>query len=284
MSSKAWHAAVDPKLQGCWNLHNAIKGKDDELDFFLMTSSTSGSIGTAAQSNYCSANHFLDVFARYRRSLGLPAVATGLGRITGVGYLHENPDVEALLSRTGMSALDEDEMLQVVDVALSWKQQSDNPFDKLSGSHVLTGFEPSGSEARGANGVGVSFPAMHDPRASVLIAALTDADDRAVQQAGETIPAAVSAAINAGSSLEDAVTSHIVQRFAALLLMHAERIDVSKPLAAFGMDSMIATEIRAWFFHAFKIDVPLFDLLAKTTSVGTLAERVVTNELAGDGK
>lgn len=68
-----WHTELMPKIQGGWNLHNAIKSKDHELDFFLMTSSVSGSVGTATESNYCSANYFLDVFARYRSSLGLPA-------------------------------------------------------------------------------------------------------------------------------------------------------------------------------------------------------------------
>ncbi|KAL9120671.1 MAG: hypothetical protein Q9187_002770 [Circinaria calcarea] len=284
MSTKAWHTAIDPKLQGCWNLHNAIKGKDDELDFFLMTSSILGSIGAAAQSNYCSANYFLDVFARYRRSLGLPAVATGLGMITGVGYLHENPEIEALLSRTGISALDEGEMLQVIDIALSSKQQSSNPFDKFSESHILTGLEPSSYEALRAKNLEVYFPVMHDPRASVLAACITDADDRSVQGASESLPVEVATAISAGSSMGEAIASYIIQRFSALLQIPTERMDVSKSLVAFGMDSMIATEIRTWFFHAFKIDVPFFDLLAKSTTVGTLTERVVMTEMKGDGE
>ena len=29
---------------GSWNLHKAIQGKEDHLDFFLMTSSLSGSV------------------------------------------------------------------------------------------------------------------------------------------------------------------------------------------------------------------------------------------------
>src|ERR1700754_4208317 len=104
MSNADWHTSIQPKLTGTWNLHHAIQGKDDELEFFFMTSSISGSVGTATEANYCAANYFLDVFARYRRSLGLPANAIGLGMISEVGYLHENPDIEALLLRKGIQA------------------------------------------------------------------------------------------------------------------------------------------------------------------------------------
>ncbi|KAK3172071.1 hypothetical protein OEA41_004155 [Lepraria neglecta] len=87
MSNKSWQAGIDPKLQGCWNLHNAIKGKDNDLDFFFMTSSGSGSIGQAAQANYCAANYALDMFARHRRSMGLPATAVGSGMISEIYIL-----------------------------------------------------------------------------------------------------------------------------------------------------------------------------------------------------
>lgn len=64
MTNEAWHTEVQPKWRGTWNIHEALEGKDCQLDFFLMTSSVSGSVGTATESNYCSANGFLDVFAR----------------------------------------------------------------------------------------------------------------------------------------------------------------------------------------------------------------------------
>lgn len=67
MPNEYWHTGIDPKeVKGTWSIHNATKGKDSELDFFLMSSSISGSVGTVMESNYCAANYSLDVFARYR--------------------------------------------------------------------------------------------------------------------------------------------------------------------------------------------------------------------------
>ena len=63
MPNKYWHTGIDPKVTETWNLHNAVKVKDFEMEFFLMISSVSGSVGTATESDYYSANYFFDVFA-----------------------------------------------------------------------------------------------------------------------------------------------------------------------------------------------------------------------------
>jgi hypothetical protein len=53
MPNKAWHTGIDPKWKGTWNIHNAVeKGQTQGLDFFLLTSSVSGTVGTATESNY----------------------------------------------------------------------------------------------------------------------------------------------------------------------------------------------------------------------------------------
>lgn len=148
MSNEFWHNGIDPKLFGTWNLHNAIKGKDAALDFFLMTSSVSGSVGTATESNYCSVDYFFDIFAGNRHSLGLPATSVGLGMISEVGYLHENPEIEVLLLRKGIQAINENELLRIIDLALTPpRSTATRPgdialVDPLTASHILTGLEP----------------------------------------------------------------------------------------------------------------------------------------------
>ena len=118
MTHKAWHT-LQPKWRGTWNIHEALEGKEDQLDFFLMTTSVSGSVGTATESNYCAANALLDAFARDRHSLGKPATSIGFGMISEIGYLHENPDIKALLLRKGIQPLNEEDFLQVLDLSLA---------------------------------------------------------------------------------------------------------------------------------------------------------------------
>lgn len=282
MSNEYWHTGIDPKVVGTWNLHNAIKGRDSELEFFLMTSSISGTVGTATESNYCSANNFLDHFARFRRASGLPATSIGLGMISEVGYLHENPEIEALLLRKGIQAISEDELLQIVDVSLSSTTIIPHSHDELAHAHVLTGLEPFGLRELRKKGFDGTNPALDDPRAAILAGALYGQDDVAFQNQDGNLPAEVVELLEKGSSMPEAVLSHITKRFGNLILMPAAQVDVAKPLAGYGMDSMIAAEFRTWFFQAFKVDIPFLTLLSKTSTVQSLSDTVVS-EVSASG-
>lgn len=50
MTIEQWQECADTKVKGCLNLHEIFK--DDELDFFVMTSSVSSTLGSSGQSNY----------------------------------------------------------------------------------------------------------------------------------------------------------------------------------------------------------------------------------------
>lgn len=68
MTIDRWKATVVPKMTGAMNLHSALAGAP--LDFFLMTSSVSGILGTPGQSNYAAANSYLDALAHHRTASG----------------------------------------------------------------------------------------------------------------------------------------------------------------------------------------------------------------------
>lgn len=76
-------------------------------------------------------------------------------------------------------------------------------------------------------------------------------------------------------TLDLTVQEHISRRLGNLVLIPFEKVDIIKPLDAYGMDSMRGAEFRSWFYQAFKVDVPFLDLLNKTTTLAGLSERVV---------
>ena len=281
MTNDDWHTSIQPKLTGTWNLHNAIRGRDDDLDFFLMTSSISGSVGTATEANYCAANYFLDVFARYRRSLGLPANTIGLGMISEVGYLHENPDIEALLLRKGIQAISEDELLQIIDIALSDGRSCGNKLGQLSlGSdiaaqaHILTGLEPLGLKELLKQGWEGILPTMHDPRGQLINSVFDGGNAAAFKGHSTRLQADVLLAIQDGGSPLEVILAHITKRFSNLVLLPLEKVDKNKSLSSYGMDSMIAAEFRSWFHGAFQVDVPFLDLMGASSSIQSLAQTV----------
>lgn len=82
--------------------------------------------------------------------------------------------------------------------------------------------------------------------------------------------------------LSDAVLYHIMKRFSNLVLIPLEKVDTTKALAAYGIDSMTAAEFRTWFFQTFKVDIPFLELLSKTVTISSLSEAVFVELDAGE--
>ncbi|OBH94083.1 polyketide synthase [Mycobacterium scrofulaceum] len=76
-----------PKVFGAWNLHRATAALP--LDWFCLFSSAVGLVGSPGQSAYAAANSWLDGFARWRRTRGLPATAIGWALWAEVGRAAE---------------------------------------------------------------------------------------------------------------------------------------------------------------------------------------------------
>nr|APX43998.1 polyketide synthase [Pestalotiopsis microspora] len=303
MTSGAWQAAIQPKVQGTWNLHTAVEGHD--LDFFLLFSSVSGSVGTATESNYCAANAFLDSFTRWRRASGRPAASIGLGNIAEVGYLHENPEIEALLLRRGIQSLTEKEFLHVVDFALGGAgcQLIQSQYDPHISSHILTGLESVRVQELSEQGFEVTHNVIDDPRASVLAAGFklhkrgpesnkpnVVEDDKLEVAWLNAIPAEVKKTFKSvadAPSLASAVLRLVEKRFSNLMLLPGDRIDADQPLAMYGVDSMIASEFRSWFWGSFRVDVPFLHLLGSGKSLKVLSNFIQTKleeQVEGEGK
>ena len=83
---QSWQRFLDvmaPKVQGSWNLHQLTQA--DELDFFVLFSSSSSLLGSAGQANYAAANLFLDALASYRQGRGQVGMAIDWGAWSDVG-------------------------------------------------------------------------------------------------------------------------------------------------------------------------------------------------------
>jgi acyl transferase domain-containing protein/acyl carrier protein/NADP-dependent 3-hydroxy acid dehydrogenase YdfG len=99
----------NPKILGAVNLDNLTA--QDKLDFFVLFSSGAGAMGSAGQSDYAYANHFLDGFAEQRE--GLVKSQRRFGKTLSINWPYWTDGGMALSSqilsatelRTGMCAL-----------------------------------------------------------------------------------------------------------------------------------------------------------------------------------
>ncbi|MFC4894097.1 SDR family NAD(P)-dependent oxidoreductase [Streptosporangium amethystogenes subsp. fukuiense] len=92
-----------PKVAGTRNLHRLTCG--DPVELFVLFSSAAGLLGSGGQAGYAAANAFLDGFAHWRRSRGLPATSVDWGVWSQTG-LAARPDRAGRLADRGMGSID----------------------------------------------------------------------------------------------------------------------------------------------------------------------------------
>ncbi|KAI1802995.1 putative polyketide synthase [Daldinia bambusicola] len=302
MTSDSWHESVRPKWAGTWNLHKALDGHEEALDFFLMISSMNGTTGLPTESNYSAANAFLDSFAYWRRSQGKTAVSLALGMVAGVGYLHENPKIEELLLRRGTQPLSENDVLLLADIAIGGVSSYSglgHRQENVAPAHILTGLETANLRKIINQGFEVSNSTLDDHRLAILAASLEIASNPSGSSGNKNsegdhqivntpwmrgLPQEVTDILRlelaGASSLKGVVLGALTKRFSDLLLTPRDQIDPNKPFAQFGLDSMIASEFRSWLWNSLKVDVPFLDLLGSRKSLDTVAGLVEVDLLS----
>jgi acyl transferase domain-containing protein/acyl carrier protein len=110
MHVDALRSMLRPKLAGTWLLHQL--SRDVPLDFFVLFSSTTALWGSARLGHYAAANHFLDAFAHYRRSQGLPALSINWG--TWDEMRVASADEQQAVSGFGLRPMPSDQALLVL--------------------------------------------------------------------------------------------------------------------------------------------------------------------------
>ncbi|EMR63202.1 putative polyketide protein [Eutypa lata UCREL1] len=270
MTITAWKKTTEPKVKGCLNLHEVFK--DTPLDFFVMTSSVSSTLGSSGQSNYSAANSVLDSLAIHRTSRGLPAVSLILPAIFGIGMISQRPELEKAIKVKGMYGIEEKEMLEAFEVAMT-------PYASLPQDihHIVVGVQPRRmSQAIKSTGAFVSWET--DSRFNWLALAVHEQVDHSQSSISasasgmHSVLATVQQAPNAEDAIE-AITICVVKRLSRLLATEAESIQLTqKSVASHGLDSMIGAEFRNWIFREFKVNIPFQQLLAGSLTVSELAE------------
>lgn len=77
------------------------------------------------------------------------------------------------------------------------------------------------------------------------------------------------------ADLDALVTDAIVKTIAQMLFIDASGVDASRNVANYGVDSLIAAELRNWFNVAFGADISMLELLDTSSSIRGLASSIV---------
>ncbi|KAB8257378.1 hypothetical protein BDV32DRAFT_140451 [Aspergillus pseudonomiae] len=251
-------AVFNPKYHGTWNLHRYLPSN---LDWFILLSSISGIIGNATQAAYAAGSTFMDSFAAYRNSLGLPAVSLDLGVITDVGYLAENKELASRMGQQGFQGTDTKTLMSLIEVAIMSCQK-----DRTI-SQIITGL--------GQWKPGRSLPNFDAPLFSHFRRLHLDTSVNAQTE----IPDTLRQDLQATKTLEDAaavIYTALSARIATNLSIPVDSINPTGPITEYGIDSHVAVELRNWISKHMEGTVPILDILSSsslTELAGKIADR-----------
>lgn len=92
---------------------------------------------------------------------------------------------------------------------------------------------------------------------------------------GNAMP--LSALLSQARSVEaaaDIISVALVQKLARSLMVSVDDIEVSRPISRYGVDSLLAVEIRSWLFTEVQADISVFDLLSNVP-ISELVRRIL---------
>ncbi|OCK78522.1 KR-domain-containing protein [Lepidopterella palustris CBS 459.81] len=94
------------------------------MDFLILFSSVGRTYGYYGQSNYASANTFLNSFSQYRQGLGLAASVISMGPIDDIGLVARTASTRDALLNNLASLLTETYVLETVQLAIAHSSTS----------------------------------------------------------------------------------------------------------------------------------------------------------------
>lgn len=206
----------------------------------------------------------MDFFARYRRQQGLPATTVGLTMVLEVGFVSQDEKIEQGIARGGVPGINEREFIELMETAILPAPKPSWTGDNDANCFVVSGLDPS-KIASDALESGFRFWAQ--PRIGPLAVSLHEKN----MSTGGGSKSSGGVSFDLPSILES-----VVDKFAKTFMIPAEDVDDTKPLVAFGMDSMIGIALRNWVFSTYAVDVPTSDFMGPLLTAQTLAEKIHT--------
>lgn len=264
MTWEQWAVATRAKVPSTWNLHTQLpKG----LSFFVILSSFAGVAGSMGQSNYAAGNTFQDALAAHRVALGEKAVAIDLGYMEDIGAIAENTaSAKGKEMASDLSPIFEKDFLALLDHFCD----PDLVLTPEQSQPIIGLVTPAQFRQKGLvppewllNRPLFSGLSQHDHEQGHGTDASEQSQDR--DWVGEFLSA------TPGPNATKVVVDALVQRLSKATSAPVEEIDSTRPLHVYGVDSLLAVELRNWFGKLFKADVAIFDITGQA-SIQRVAE------------
>jgi acyl carrier protein len=238
-----------PKVIGTRVLHDTFK--DHDLEFFVMFGSAGSTIASPGQGSYAAANAFLDAFAHYRVSQGLPALTIGWGPWS-VGMVEELK-LENIYAQRGIELITPAVGARILDRLINQRTPS------------VVAISADWSRARQA-GFGGRLPPMFSDLGTTETCSAETVSDGTVLAVLAATPEVDRPAV---------IADHVKHIVAAVFDCAVDDFEPDDMLEDIGLDSMMAMDFRVRINMVFSIDLPVLEIL-RGVSVNSLSDRVLS--------
>ena len=267
MSAEDYEQVILPKVQGSWNLHEQLSKL--KLDFFVMLASAVSVSGNLGQSNYAAASSFQDALSHYRAAKGLPAVAIDLGMIFGAGFVSKNEWARENLKRQGYADIHLEELMAILQSATT-RSAGDQACQIITGLYTPDILDSKLGQSLSDSSIPLWF---RDLKFSHLLS-------KSAVKIGESTDTSVlfHLSMERAKTLTEAsevVCEAITAKLSKSLVIPKDDIHSDRPIAAYGIDSLVAVELRNWMLREIKADIPLFEILGNAPLL-LLSRKVAT--------
>lgn len=258
LNTERYMNVVNPKMLGAWNLHKATL--KDKLDYFVMFSSISAVYGNPGQANYAAGNIFLDTFAAYRRSIGLPANTINWGVIGEVGYVSKNDKVQDILKSQGWTAFSMQEAGDILE-----RIMLDNPVQQVA---INVDWQK----------VGEFFP---QNATSERFGGLTKGEDEVgdAKKGKGNIKGTVASLPK--EEQKPALVAELQKAIARIFGTDVSKVDTETPITNMGLDSLMAAQLRTWLQINLEVDYSIMKIM-QIHGISQVAEQLLKEIISAD--
>ena len=263
MTLEDWKVSTKSKIEGSWNLHTLLPKR---MDFFVLLSSVCGVIGKETTANYSAGNSYMDALARYRIAIGEKAASLDLGIMEEEGILAEDAELMARVKASGaIIPMVPQELHALLDHFCNPALELLSPVECQAVIGIDT---PANLHSRSIE----PSSWIHRP----IFSHLFQMDRRGAEATNSDRTVDFMAAFSTARSIAEAgdiVADALLGKLASSISIPKEDMDSDKPVHHYGVDSLVAIELRNWFARKLNADVAVFDILGDSslTDLGRLA-------------
>ncbi|KAI1355097.1 hypothetical protein F5Y01DRAFT_327941 [Xylaria sp. FL0043] len=250
MTHGQWQETLESKVQTSWNLHKLLPAA---LDFFILLSSLSGIYGSISQPNYSAGCTFQDALARYRVAHRQKAISLDLGWMRNIGIVAETEAyLENRLVLHNMMPIEDTELLALLDLVC-------DPATPIQQSQLLVGpVTPAQSLLRGLEPSALALRPLFSPF-SMVVGQEKKAEGGAVNFESLFRQA------SGPDERAEVVIQGLATRLARAMSIATKDIEPSRHLSDYGVDSLMAIELRNWISRDFGSNLAVFDMMGAAT-------------------